>query len=138
MLQGSVLGPTLFLCYINDLANMTKTLGMSISLYADDAVIYCSNYDSYFIQARLEQSLSDIIQWCNHNFININIDKTKFCIYGTRTNTSLVNMRTLSANGRQIHRSHQYQYFGVILDDCLSMKQNFNTRFTNLAKSENI
>ena len=42
--QGSVLGPTLFLCYINDLAAMTNELGMSISLYADDAVIYCGNH----------------------------------------------------------------------------------------------
>ena len=86
--QGSVLRPTLFLRYINDLADITKKLGLSISLYADDAVIYGGNHDAYFVQCRLEQALSHVITWCNSNYININIEKTKFCIYGTRRNVS--------------------------------------------------
>ena len=84
--QGSVLGPSLFLCYINDLSLVTKNLGMSISLYADDAVLYCSNHESFFINERLETALHGVIDWCKNNHININIDKTKFCIYGTRAN----------------------------------------------------
>ena len=127
--QGSVLGPTLFLCYINDLASMVKNLGMSISLYADDAVIYCSNHDSFFVHARLEQSLLHLIEWCNHNYININIEKTKFCIYGTRSNVSKFDQKTISSDDKEISRCQQYQYLGVILDECLTMKQNFNSVF---------
>ena len=127
--QGSVLGPTLFLCYINDLAKMVKNLGMSISLYADDAVIYCSNHESFFIQNRLERTLSHVMNWCNNNYININIEKTKFCIYGTRTNVSKFEPMTISSNGKEINRCNQYQYLGVVLDECLTMKQNFNSVF---------
>ena len=127
--QGSVIGPTLFLCYINDLATVTQNLGMSISLYADDAVIYCSNSDSYFVHTRLEQSLLQVINWCNSNYININIDKTKFCIYGSRTKVDKFDYLTISANDKQIHRCYHYQYLGIILDECLSMKQNFNNVF---------
>ena len=125
--QGSVLGPTLFLCYINDLALMIKNLSMSISLYADDAVIYCSNYDSFFVQQRLETSLFHVFTWCNQNYINVNIDKTKFCIYGTRAHVSTFEQNTLCCNEKEINRCHHYNYLGVILDECLNLKQNFNS-----------
>ena len=102
---------------------------MSISLYADDAVIYGGNYDTYFVKNRLELALSHVIEWCNSNYININIGKTKFCIYGTRTNVSKFEVSTITANERQIHRCQQYQYLGVLLDECLTMKPNFNNIF---------
>ena len=127
--QGSVLGPTLFLCYINDLASMANNLGLSISLYADDAVLYCGNHDSYFVKTRLEQALSCLIEWCNNNYININIDKTKFCIYGTRANISKFELNTITTTNHQINRCQQYRYLGVILDECLTMRQNYNSIF---------
>ena len=99
---------------------------MSISLYADDAVIYCSEYESYYVKERLEIALTHIIEWCNKNYININIDKTKFCIYVSRANISCFHDTTLTSGERQIHRCQQYQYLGVLLDECLTMKQNFN------------
>ena len=98
---------------------------MSISLYADDAVLYCSNHESCFIQNRLEQSLKHVIDWCNNNYININIDKTKFCIYGTRSNISKFEPTIITTGNKQIARYHKYQYLGVILDEWT--KQNFNT-----------
>ena len=84
---------------------------MSISLYADDAVIYCSSYEPFFIQTRLERALLHVMEWCNNNYININIDETKFCIYGTRANVSKFNPMQISANGKHINRCHQYQVF---------------------------
>ena len=127
--QGSILGPALFLCYINDLALMVRSTGLNVSLFADDAVIYCSNYDQYFVKQRLERVFSKIITWCKTNFININIDKTKFCIYGTKTRVEDIEFNTLGDLNHQISRCHQYCYLGVKLDECLNLKSNFNMVF---------
>ena len=60
----NVIGPILFLCSINDLAVMTRNLGNCISLYADDAVIHCSNYAICSVKSRLERALIAVNEWC--------------------------------------------------------------------------
>ena len=69
------------------------------------------------------------MEWCNGNYINININKTKFCIYGTRAKVATFEPNVLSSNDKQIHRCSHYQYLGVILDECLTMKPNYNAIF---------
>ena len=59
----------------------------------------------------------------------MNIDKTKFCIYGNRNNVTTFNDTVLTSRGKEIHRCPQYQYLGVTLDECLTMKSNFNKTF---------
>ena len=127
--QGSVLGPTLFLCYINDLALTMKSVGASIGLFADDAVIYCSNYDHFFIQMRLERVLEKIKLWCALNCINMNVEKTKFCLYGTRKMVDAYQSNTIGPADCQILQCRQYNYLGVTLDECLNMHVNFNKIF---------
>ena len=127
--QGSVIGPTLFLCYINDLAFIIKEAGANIGLFADDAVIYCSNYDHYFIKVRLENMLEAIKQWCDLNCINMNVDKTKYCLYGNRKMVDTFRDKTIGHPNCQISQCHQYNYLGVTLDECLNMQANFNNVF---------
>ena len=67
----------------------------------------------------MERALCRIIEWCNSNFININIDKTKFCIYGTKTRVNALEINTIGQQGNEITRCHHYCYLGVKLDECL-------------------
>ena len=53
----------------------------------------------------------------------------KFCIYGSRRNVAKFDHLTITAIDKQIHRCYQYQYLGIILDECLTMKQNVNNVF---------
>ena len=119
--QGSIVGPILFLCYINDLALLSRDMGTNISLYADDAVIFCSNSNSDLVKTRLERALLGIKDWCVRNYININVKKTKYCIYGQRAKLNLESESPLSFGDQNIARCHHYNYLGVQLDECLNL-----------------
>ena len=60
--QGSVLGPTLFLLYINDLTDGFANLNCAIKLYADDAKLYCS-YKLGDYSATLVKALEHLTEW---------------------------------------------------------------------------
>ena len=86
--QGSVVGPILFLCYVNDI-NVTHDTDTRITLYADDTVIYCRSNSVLDLQLSLQLMLDNVSTWCKCNRINLNISKTKLFCYGTRTNSTL-------------------------------------------------
>ena len=127
--QGSILGPTLFLCYINDLALEMRDLDTNISLYADDAVLYNSDCDLQHLKEHLETVLLAITNWSKRNYININVQKTKFCIYGYRSRVKKFHDASLNSEGQEIFRCHQYNYLGVLLDECMTLTANFNSIF---------
>ena len=124
--QGSILGPTLFLCYINDLALTLNDFDANISLYADDAVIYLGDSTYPNLKSNLEKLLSVMCEWSRWNYININIQKIEFCIYGHKSRVRTIRDSSLSARGQEMLRCHQYNYLGVLLDEYMTLSQNFN------------
>ena len=79
--QGSILGPLLFLLFINDLPLYTDVL---TDLYADDTTMYEINSSKDEIEARLQKALSDLAVWCRLNGMVINVEKTKAMLITTR------------------------------------------------------
>ena len=79
--QGTVLGPLIFIFYINDIVQEISKC--HISMFADDCVLYLSGNNWNTIQATVQNDLDKFINWCKLNGLCINASKTKSMIVST-------------------------------------------------------
>ena len=77
--QGSILGPLLFLIYINDIKNCSNIL--SFILYADNTNALYSNSSLNTLVSIIQKEMNKIVEWLNANKLSINTSKTKFIIF---------------------------------------------------------
>ena len=77
--QGSVLGPLLFLIYINDLPNSSQLL--SFFLFADDTNIYYESNDLAILMRKVNKELKKVKLWLDSNKLALNVDKTNFVLF---------------------------------------------------------
>ena len=118
--QGSVLGPLLFLIFINDLPNATEFLTL---LFADDTTFLISGVDieQIFLQANSELEKSSI--WFKANKLTLNVKKTKYMIFSDQNLTTNLNRLHIgSQNIEQVGTNCKEKYFkfvGHVLDDKL-------------------
>ena len=77
--QGSILGPLLFLIYINDMSQAAKR---NLFLYADDTCLVCQHKDINEIEKQLNKDFQSICDWFVDNKLSIHFgdDKTTFCV----------------------------------------------------------
>ena len=124
--QGSILGPTLFIMYVNDLFKVINNEVCKMIMYADDTVVYTSSntMDEWF--SNLERSLCSMIKWCNNNRLTLNIGKTKHMIIGPTLNENLVVQNNLHYNNKKIDIVSEYNYLGIELDNKLTMENHIN------------
>lgn len=111
--QGSILGPLLFLLFINDLPsslNHTNCL-----LYADDTTIFTSQKTTAELESSLNSDLCNIYQWCVNNHLYMNPSKTTFVVFSSAQNT-FPSPVSVSLNNHIISVSDHVKFLGVILD----------------------
>lgn len=118
--QGSVLGPLLFIIYINDLPQHIKYC--ILELFADDATLYTSGPKVPSICSLLEADLNNFCEWCLENDMILNIPKTKAIYISSkqRINKIMADPPKLEAAGEEIQVSDKEKLLGVHIDSTLS------------------
>ena len=116
--QGSILGPLLFLMFINDLPLHIK---VKTDLYADDATVYEISKSKQEIERKLQLAIKDLARWCKQNGMIINTEKTKVMLITTRQRRSIINEDlNLSLNNIQLLTVSNEKVLGVQIDNNLS------------------
>ena len=130
--QGSILGPTFFLCYINDIIDVCQN--SKILLYADDTVLYKKNSDKqrFLDMHDFQQDVNRLIKWCQKNRLSINVKKTKLVFHPHTCTIETDVYQDIKILGSPVSYVTTYMYLGVDIDNQLSFKPFYANTFKKI------
>jgi len=153
ILQGSILGPILFLCYINDLHLVTELFTL---MFADDTFSAKSDNDLNQLIASVNIEINKMAIWFRANKLAVNKNKTKYIIFRTRGKKLHENLPEVVYDENEIgcpfnpdlvttleryHNNHQkpdcrtYKLLGIYLDEHLTFDLHVNNLCKKLSRS---
>jgi hypothetical protein len=122
--QGSILGPLLFLLYINDLPQITND-SSKIVLFADDTSMIITKPNPSNFEKSVNKFIQNINEWLNTNLLSLNLDKTHFIQFVTK-NSSLINFNITHGN-KKIANVYNTEFLGLTLDNTLYWRTHTGT-----------
>ncbi|KAG7310313.1 hypothetical protein JYU34_003072 [Plutella xylostella] len=140
--QGSILGPILFLVYINDLLSLSLPHGKIFS-YADDTVLLFSTNTWEETFERAQYGFNQVSQWLRLHLLTLNESKTKYITFSIRnSNQPPSNFKIIShtcdthntCSCNALSRTSKIKYLGVMLDQNLCFKDHIDLTTTRVRK----
>jgi hypothetical protein len=152
VLQGSILGPILFLCFINDLYSVTELLTL---MYADDTFSLESGDDLHVLANFVNAEINKMAVWFRANKLAVNINKTKYMIFRSKGkkilsepaiiynenepnhphDNTLVTVLERYHDNHELTECRSYKLLGIFLDEHLTLDAHVNHICSKLNKS---
>ena len=132
--QGSILGPLLFLIYVNDFYLASKFKNV---MFADDTILFISDENIGEPFQQMNNELKSVSSWFKANKLCINIDKTNWTIFHptSKKRFMLTKFPELFIDGITLKRETVTKFFGVFIDENVTWKPHINTISTKISKS---
>ena len=125
--QGSILGPILFLLYINDIVYSTEV--GKFYIFADDTNVLISESSDLKLTEKLNTIANDISNWLMANKIKVNVGKSSIiCFNSTITGK-------VCLDGCEIKHTESVKYLGFLVDNQLNFKNQFGQTISRLSRA---
>ena len=142
--QGSILGPLIFLIYVND---MSQSVNCDLYLYADDSCLVYTGKDIKTIEDNLNKNFNSLCDWFVDNKLSIHFgeDKTKSILFGTKRRLKCDLQLEINRGDVKIKQHTEVKYLGCIFDSNLSgggmavnVLNKVNSRLRFLYRKQNV
>ena len=130
--QGSVLGPLLFLLYINDIVNCCN-LG-KIRIFADDTSDFVDGENINEVISKAEISMNNLSKWFKANRLTLSTEKSSFIIFRSQKSKLNPIPSEIKFGQNSISRGTSVKYLGVTIDEHLTWNEHVETVSNNLKK----
>ena len=136
--QGSILGPILFLIYVNNLQNSTN---MKILSFADDTTVSTSSSDVLDLYNMANTEIAKLNDWFCANKLSLNAKKTKYIIFRPNLVHPDIQDRNITLNGHMVDRignnqpDKSFKFLGIYIDETLTWKHHTNNVCTKIPRT---
>ena len=129
--QGSILGPLLFLIFINDLSNISSI--MNILLFADDTNLFFKHENVEWLAKTINTELCKVSNWITANKLQLNYEKTHMMVFNSgKKDISKLN---ILIDGHAVKTVSTTKFLGVSIDDDLKWKTHVNEILLKISKT---
>ena len=134
--QGSVLGPLLFLLYVNDICNCSNIA--DIISFADDTTVIVCGKDMSDLSNVMNAELEKISKWFKTNKLCINVDKTNYMVFRPYQRYINLDPIVIRINNIPLIRKENASFLGIVINENLSWKNHTKHVSSKISKAVGI